>query len=147
MGTELPPLVLMLPSDLRLLTVARAFIEAVCQAARLDPADAEAIVLAVHEAVSNVIRHAHQDQPQAPVQIHCFLGCDQVEIHILDEGEPFDLAAVPDLDPAELRVGGRGVFLMRALMDELTCQPRGPRGNRLRLVKHCTRSPRLSDCG
>ena len=54
---------------------------------------------------------------------------------MLDEGAPFDLDAVPYLDPAELRLGGRGVFLMRTLMDELSCQPREQRGNTLRMVK------------
>jgi len=57
---------------------------------------------------------------------------------LLDQGAPFDLDAVPKLDPRELRIGGRGVFLMRALMDELSCQPRGERGNTLRMVKRCS---------
>ena len=64
-----------------------------------------------------------------------------VEIRLLDEGAPFDLSAVPVLNPAELRIGGRGVFLMRALMDELSCQPRGEQGNTLRMVKHCNLTP------
>jgi len=138
------PLTLTLPSDLRLLSVARAFIEAVCSAGRLDPDSTEAIVLALHEAISNVIRHAHHDQPEAQLQIDCYLTHDRVEVQVLDEGEPFNLAAVPELDPAELRIGGRGVYLMRTLMDEVTCQPRGQRGNILRMVKwsHRNRSRR-----
>jgi serine/threonine-protein kinase RsbW len=147
MAVEVLPLTLTLPSDLRLLSVARAFIEAVCQAGRLDPGSTEAIVLALHEAISNVIRHAHRDQPDAQLQIKCYLTRDRVEIHVLDEGDPFDLAAVPDLDPSELRIGGRGVFLMRALMDELTCEPRGDRGNVLRMVKFCGRPSQRYGCG
>ena len=50
---------------------------------------------------------------------------------------------MPHLDPAEVRIGGRGVFLMRKLMDELSCQPRGERGNTLRMVKRCP-CPRAS---
>src|SRR5262249_2981435 len=121
------------------LSLARAFIEAVCHAGRLDADSTNAIVLALHEAISNVIRHAHRGQPDALLQIDCYLRPDRVEIHVLDEGAPFDLAAVPRLDPAEVRLGGRGVFLMRTLMDELTCQPRGGRGNILRMVKRCSR--------
>ena len=61
---------------------------------------------------------------------------DALEIRLHDQGEPFDLDAVPHMDPAELRVGGRGVFLMRSLMDELSCRPRTPeRGNVLCMVK------------
>jgi serine/threonine-protein kinase RsbW len=140
MAADAQPLTLSLPSDLRHLSVARAFIEAVCHAGRLDEDSTNAIVLALHEAISNVIRHAHRERPDALLQIQCFLGHDRVEIQVLDEGEPFDLAAVPWLDPAELRLGGRGVFLMRTLMDELSCQARGAHGNILRMVKRCTRN-------
>jgi anti-sigma regulatory factor (Ser/Thr protein kinase) len=40
-----------------------------------------------------------------------------------------------------MRVGGRGIFLMRTLMDELSCEPRTPRGNRLRMVRRCRVRP------
>jgi serine/threonine-protein kinase RsbW len=118
-----------------MLSVARAFVEAVGQASGLDRATIHAVVLATSEAVSNIIRHAHHNCPETQFQIHCSLHPDAFEISFHDEGEPFDIAAVPHLDPAELRVGGRGVFLMRALMDELTCHRRGERGNVLRMVK------------
>ena len=129
------PLTLSLPSDLGLVSLARSFVQSACQAGGLDDAETDALVLAVNEAVNNVIRHAHHHRPDAQVQLECHVSDRAVEVHILDEGEPFDLGKVPDLDPRELRLGGRGVFLMRALTDELTCEPRGERGNILRLVK------------
>jgi serine/threonine-protein kinase RsbW len=135
MSPERAPWTLTIPSDLHLLALARAFVEAVCQSAGLDDITTNAIVLATDEATNNVMRHAHQGNPNAPIQIQCFVRPDQVEIRVLDEGRPFDLSAVPHLDPAELRIGGRGVFLMRKIMDELSCQPRGERGNTLRMVK------------
>jgi serine/threonine-protein kinase RsbW len=147
MSSPAPPITLSVPSELRMLSVTRAFIEAVCQANNLDKATTHAIVLATSEAASNVIRHAHQNRPEAVLEIQCVLSPDAIEIRMLDEGEPFDVAAVPHLDPSEIRVGGRGVFLMRALMDELSCQPRAERGNTLRMVKHFRRSFRARDCG
>jgi serine/threonine-protein kinase RsbW len=139
-----PPLTwsLTITSDLRLLAVARSFIESICMAGRLNEATTDAIILALHEAVSNVIRHAHRDLPGASLQIACALDDERIEIHLRDEGEPFDLAAVPSLNPAEMRLGGRGVFLMRALMDELHCEPLPEKGNHLRMVKYRTRNPR-----
>ena len=133
------PWTLTIPSDLRLLGLARAFITAVCDVAGLDEATTDAVVLACDEATNNVMRHAHQDNPDAPIQIQCLVQPDGIEILLLDEGQPFDISAVPHLDPSELRVGGRGVFLMRSIMDELSCQPRGERGNTLRMVKRCAR--------
>lgn len=133
-----PPLTLILPSDLALLPVARASVESFCLVSGLDGAATDAIVLAVSEALSNVIRHAHRNRPEAFLQIECYQGPDCIEVHILDEGEPFDVAAVPHLDPGEVRLGGRGVFLMRHLMDELSCERRCEGGNRLRMVKRCS---------
>jgi serine/threonine-protein kinase RsbW len=92
---------------------------------------------AVHEAVSNVIRHAHRERPAAQVEIQYSFCSNRIEIQVVDEGEPFDLSAFPELNPGELRIGGRGIYLMRTLMDELSCRPRGKQGNILRMVKLC----------
>jgi serine/threonine-protein kinase RsbW len=129
------PWTLTIPSDLCLLPLARSFIEAVCTIAGFDERLTHAVVLATDEAVNNVMRHAHRDQPDAPIQLHCYFHSDGIEILVHDQGDPFDLDAVPHLNPAELRIGGRGVYLMRRLMDELSCRPRGSRGNVLRMVK------------
>src|SRR5258708_7276658 len=135
MPAQPSPSTLIIPSDLRLLGLARTFVETMCRFADLDRAATEAAVLATHEAVNNIIRHAHQDHPDAQLQIQCVPCSDGIEICLLDEGAPFDLSGVPYLNPGEVRIGGRGVFLMRTLMDELTCEPRGERGNALRMVK------------
>jgi serine/threonine-protein kinase RsbW len=133
------PFSLTIPSELRLLPVARLFVEAVCQAGGLAPDHTNAVVLAVNEATSNVIRHAHRDRPAMPLHIQCRLLSDGIEVRLLDEGPAFDLDSVPHLDPGEVRVGGRGVYLMRQLMDELTSEHRAQGGNVLRMVKRCPR--------
>lgn len=129
------PCQLSIPSDLRMLAVVRAFVEAICQSAELERSVIHAIVLATGEAVSNIIRHAHRECPDAQLRIGCRLTTETMEIVLVDEGQPFDLEKVPCLDPGELRVGGRGVYLMRALMDEVSCQNLGEGGNILRMVK------------
>src|SRR5262245_57586989 len=86
-----PPYVLTIPSDVRLVSLARAFVEGVCQACRLEGSLRHAVLLAAGEAVSNIIRHAHRDCPGETLQIQCWPGANSLEIHFLDEGEPFDL--------------------------------------------------------
>ncbi|MSQ96150.1 MAG: ATP-binding protein [Gemmataceae bacterium] len=128
---------LTLPSELRMLSVARAFVEAVCQSHRLDRTTTHALVIVTGEAVTNIVRHAHQNRPGSQMELHLQILADAVVMTFRDQGEPFDLSAVPDLPPGELRIGGRGVYLMRTLMDELTCAPlaTGQPGNVLRMVK------------
>lgn len=132
-----PTLRLTFPSDLRFLIVARTFIESICKLGSLDDEVSFAITLASGEAIANSIRHANRNRKDAAVELSCRYCAEGLEICIADDGAPFDLTAVPELDPSEQRVGGRGVFLMRRLMDELTCQPRAGGGNLLRMLKRC----------
>ena len=94
-----PTFALTLPSDMRMLSVARTFVEAVCQACNLERAMVHALVLATGEAVTNIVRHAHRDLPVAEMQIHLELRADGVALSFLDQGQPFDIAAVPQLPP------------------------------------------------
>jgi len=144
---DVAPFSLTLPSDARMVPVARAFVEAVCEACDLDRSATYALVLAAGEAVSNILRHAHRSRPDAQIHVCCRHRANSFELQFMDEGEPFDLSAVPLLDPTELRLGGRGVYLMRTLMDEVTCTQRSPRGNVLCLVKHFGVDSSRRDCG
>jgi serine/threonine-protein kinase RsbW len=138
---------LTVPSELRMLSIARNFVDAVCEAYRLDRATTHALVIVTGEAITNIVRHAHHNRPGSQIELHLQIQPDAVVITFHDQGEPFDLGAVPELPPGELRIGGRGIYLMRTLMDELSCVPRpeGRNGNVLRMVKRC--SAPMRDCG
>lgn len=138
---------LTLPSDARMLSVARSFVEGICQSNQLDRRVTFAVVMCTGEAISNIIRHAHKNRGDAMIEIQCKLDVDSLEILLLDEGDPFDITKVPHLEPGELRLGGRGVYLMRSMMDELACTPRKGRGNVLRMVKRRRSDSSMRDCG
>ncbi len=146
---DCPTFTLTLPSELRMLSVARTFVEAVCQTWQMDRAVLHALVLVTGEAVTNIVRHAHRERPRAQMEIQLEICPDRVILTFQDQGEPFDINAVPHLDPAELRIGGRGIFLMRTLMDEISCTPRGQGqpGNLLRLVKRWHTASPLREVG
>ena len=42
---------------------------------------------------------------------------------------------MPELDPTEIRAGGRGVYLIRRLMDKVTVAQLSDGGNELRMLK------------
>jgi anti-sigma regulatory factor (Ser/Thr protein kinase) len=134
------------PSELRMLSIARNFVDALCEAYQLDRQTTTALVIVTGEAITNIVRHAHTDQPKALIELHLQIQQDAVVLTFRDQGVPFDLNAVPELPPGELRIGGRGIYLMRTLMDELTCTPfSSGAGNVLRMVKRCVGAMR--DCG
>src|SRR5262245_54692235 len=136
MNPSSQPFTLILPSDLKLLPLARTFVEGVCQYCHCDPCFAESVQLALHEALQNAIRHAHNGRCDATLEIQAVPRDDGLELRLLDDGDPFDVGGVPHYDPGEMRPGGRGVFMMRRLVDELHSEARQPRGNVLRMVKY-----------
>jgi serine/threonine-protein kinase RsbW len=142
MSSDVANFSLALPTDPRMLSVARTFLEAVCQTLQVDRSTTHAVVMACGEAVVNIIRHAHRNRPQAQIQIQVRITPDAIMLDLQDEGEPFDFAAIPDLNPAEMRLGGRGVYMIRNLMDQVSCQSREG-GNCLHMEK---RWPSSSEC-
>ncbi len=142
MSSQHVPFRLVLPSDLKVLPLARQFVEMASRYFECDDCAIESLQLATHEALQNIIRHAHCQRDDALLEIHVLPRPDGLELHLLDDGEPFDVDGVPFLEPGEMRIGGRGVYLIRRLVDELISEPREPRGNILKLVKHFRRNQR-----
>ena len=82
-----------------------------------------AVELAVQEALANAIRHGCRNDPTQ--QLQCLVTCDaagEIIVVVRDPGPGFDRAVVPNpLDPENLlKPGGRGVFLINHLMDEVS---------------------------
>ena len=99
-------------------------VRAICAAARLDDGEADAVELCVVEAVNNAIEHAYGEQPGYVVEVEAVLAATTLRIAVRDRGRSMDWAAacaLADARAAEhLAEGGRGVFIMRSLMDGLS---------------------------
>ena len=126
---------LTISSELRLLPLVRRLVE---EAARLVPLPDDRrfeIVLAVQEACANVILHGHQQRRELPVVIRCLPRPDGLEVSLRDQARPLDFASLPEPDPTEMRKGGRGVVLIRRLVNAVSCEHPAEGGNLLRLFK------------
>ena len=80
------------------------------------------IELALREALANAIVHGNREHPRKLVYVKCRCTTDgDVLITIADEGRGFNNDAVPDpTSPANgQRTHGRGIYLMKTLMDEV----------------------------
>jgi anti-sigma regulatory factor (Ser/Thr protein kinase) len=87
-----------------------------------------AVELALQEALANAIRHGCENDPRK--QLQCMVTCDssgEIGIVVRDPGPGFDRAAIADPLATEniLRPGGRGVFLINHLMDEVAFRDGG----------------------
>lgn len=104
--------------------------EAALQHLGASRATAENAALAVREAVANGVLHGNRLEEERRVDVALELLDDEVEITVTDEGCGFDPASVPDPLAAEnlLKPSGRGIFLMRTLMDDVAFSFNGASG-------------------
>ena len=98
------------------------------------------VPVALSEAISNAILRANNEDPIKRVLVRAEIDTRQLVVDVMDEGEPFDLDADTRdaTDPENLeREDGRGLFLMRALMDRVErfdANAGAPGGNVVRLT-------------
>jgi serine/threonine-protein kinase RsbW len=94
------------------------------------------IAMVAREAAVNAILHGNRQDPAKHVRATLNLTAEALTICVADEGDGFNPDAVPDpLTPENiLRGSGRGVFLMRAIMDEVHVRLLHP-GTEVTLVK------------
>ncbi|MFE3452754.1 ATP-binding protein [Nonomuraea sp. NPDC059194] len=94
--------------------------------------------LAVREAVANAVVHGNRYSPDKSIQLRFSFAQGRVTVTVRDEGEGFDPCDVPDpLESGALRGSGRGLLLIRELVDELSVRHRDdPPGTEVRLTVH-----------
>lgn len=81
------------------------------------------IKVALTEALSNILRHAYEDEMVKPIQVKLVVNDDNVEIVLRDFGKKFDVAKIPNPDLNKASEGGYGVYLMRTLLDGVQYVP------------------------
>jgi anti-sigma regulatory factor (Ser/Thr protein kinase) len=85
------------------------------------------LAVALAEALSNAAVHGHRLDPKRRVAIVLLVSAGCVVVEVSDSGIGFDAHAVSDPTSPErqLAPGGRGIFLMRRLVDEVSYNASG----------------------
>jgi serine/threonine-protein kinase RsbW len=79
------------------------------------------IMISVTESVNNAIKHGNQNEVSKNVSISLYLNESQISFKVEDEGSGFNYENLPDPTAPENinKPGGRGIFLMKHLADEV----------------------------
>jgi serine/threonine-protein kinase RsbW len=95
------------------------------------------IVMAVREAAINAVLHGNAYNAQKHITASFETNSDALVVRIADQGPGLDPDTIPDpLAPENiLRGSGRGIFLIKAFMDEVHFRQLHP-GTELTLIKH-----------
>jgi serine/threonine-protein kinase RsbW len=89
--------------------------------AKLSSSVADDLSIVVTELVNNAIHHGNKENKEKKVYIDFIIKNAKIEIHIKDEGNGFNPADLKNpLEPENLlNESGRGIFLIKKLMDKL----------------------------
>lgn len=125
------PLELTFPADVSQLAPARTALRTWLAQARVDPDQTVDVLVAAGEAVANAIEHGHRHTPQGTIVLGATALVDQVQLTVTDTG------SWKPPQPAAETNRGRGIALMRGLMQDVTIKP-GTAGTTVHLSARIT---------
>lgn len=120
MAPETKHLEITLETQVESVNVAEEMCLRVAEAAGFGEDDCYRIGMSVREGVINAFHYGNQERPEKKIYLAVDITAEKMIIRVLDEGTGFALGEVPDPLAEEnlLSTSGRGIFLMRAFMDE-----------------------------
>lgn len=118
---------LVLPSSRKNVQRVEDFFRTVNESYRLPDEKLHSLLVAVTEAVNNGIIHGNKSDISKNVTVTCSKDSDTITVRVRDEGKGFTPADIADPLKEEnlLRMGGRGVFLMRSFMESVSYNDEG----------------------
>jgi len=135
------------PSHTENLEMIRNFISHLAQKAGLDEMAAMEIEVAVEEACVNAIKHAHRNDKTKPLRLQIKIDKQKLKVLVRDEGQGIDPKQLDEQKARELlakpKPGGRGILMMKMLMDEVHFEIGNGKGMQVRLVKHLASSQKI----
>lgn len=118
---------LSLPSNPEHIHKLEPFLEDVTSPYSLDQGSYGKILISLTEAVNNAILHGNKCQEYKDVSIKCHQNGKTIKFWVSDEGKGFNPKHIPN--PVGVQridiEGGRGVFLMKELSDDLRFKNNG----------------------
>ena len=113
-----------LPENIR---IVESFIDNVKEKYSLNDDVYGNVMIAVTESVTNAIAHGNKGEKSKAVSLTMHLDESSLKFTVLDQGEGFDFHDLPDpTSPENLdKPGGRGIFLMKNLCDEVNFTTKG----------------------
>ncbi len=131
------PTFLKVPSDPRYLKQIREEVSRVAKEAGFDEEWRGRIVLAIDEAITNIIRHTYNRETDKEIHISLLNDEKALRITLRDFGTKPDLNKISSRDLKDVRPGGLGCHFIKEIMDEVTYDiDSNEIGTELRLIKY-----------
>ena len=128
---------IIIPSSLNYLPEVDEYVEGKLRKLGVDKNKLADIAISVTEAVTNAVVHGNKNDLKKKVFVKLKAASSRVEITVEDEGNGFDLESIQN--PIEegnlLKEVGRGIFILKSLMDKVDFIIQPQKGTLVKMTK------------
>jgi anti-sigma regulatory factor (Ser/Thr protein kinase) len=128
-------------SNARSLPIVRGAVEKMARLEGFGENETHSIMLAIDEALANVIKHGYNGDPNQPIAItldpvRSADGRAGIAVWVRDQGRQVDPTTIRSRDLSDVRPGGLGVHIIQSVMDECNYSCPTDGGMLLKMVKY-----------
>lgn len=127
-----------IPSSQDFLPEAERFLEEHLRVHGLDDDNIADLAISTTELINNAIVHGNKSDPEKTVTIEIEFFDDHLSISITDQGPGFKPENIPSpiADENLMKEAGRGIFIVRSLVDDLQIETASQGGTRMIIIKN-----------
>jgi len=134
-------LVLNINADVKNIRLVRRLLRTFLSFKDIDEDEIFKLELAINEALANVVEHTYKFDPSKRIIVGLSFEGDQIHITLRDFGEKINFSEIEANLPSDpLSENGRGVYIIKNIVDEFRFDDRVKEGNLLHLKKTLKKS-------
>ena len=128
---------IIIPSSLDYLETVDRFVENKLKKEGWDKDQIADVAISLSEVVTNAIVHGNKSDPQKKVSVQVSLKPDEIMICVTDQGTGINSSCIPNSIDKEnlLKETGRGIFIVRSLMDNVEIENKENLGCCIKITK------------
>jgi serine/threonine-protein kinase RsbW len=136
-----------IPSSLDYLKDVDEFVEGKLKRIGLSESELADVAISVTEAVTNAIVHGNKNDEDKKVEVTLRVKEPDLVVWVKDQGEGFDPGAVPNPVNKDniLKKVGRGIFILKSLMDDVDFEFQSEGGTLVKMVKRFKAAKKSQD--
>lgn len=124
---------LKIPCRGEFVVIARVQAEAIARRLNLSDSEVDDLVLAIGEICDNAIEHGASPRG---VEIHYYITMEELIVEIIDFGKGFDPTGKGEAPPELLSERGRGIFITKQLVDNVSIESHVGEGTKVTIRKN-----------
>lgn len=133
-------LIIHIDSKIKNIRLVRSLLRTFLEFYGVDDAEIFKMELAINEALANIIEHTYKFDFTRKITVSFSLENEELHVTLRDFGEKIDPSKIKPQLPDGLSEGGRGIYIIKSIVDEYMFDDKVKEGNLLHLRKRLSKT-------